>query len=91
MQICDSERFVRAHVILCWLALLLIQIAETTTNVTWAKIADELDLLTLGTFTGPASRSGSPPSSPGPSATCSQLKIQPWRKKIIEATPAAAP
>ena len=25
-----------------------------TTGVTWAKIADELDLPTLGTFTGPA-------------------------------------
>jgi hypothetical protein len=39
---------------LCWLALLLIRIAETTTGVTWAKITDEPDLLTLGTFTGPA-------------------------------------
>jgi len=37
---------------LCWLAL--IRIAETTTGTTWAKLADELDLLTLGTFTGPA-------------------------------------
>jgi len=37
---------------LCWLALLLIRVAETTTGVTWATIADELDLLTLGTFTG---------------------------------------
>jgi hypothetical protein len=36
------------------LALLLIRLAETTTGLTWAKIADELDLLTLGTFTGPA-------------------------------------
>jgi len=31
-----AER-IRAHVILCWLALLLIRIAETTTGVTWAK------------------------------------------------------
>src|SRR5204862_7413229 len=49
-----KEERIRAHVILCWLALLLIRIAETTTGTTWAKIADELDLLTLGTFTGPA-------------------------------------
>jgi hypothetical protein len=39
---------------LCWLALLLIRTAETATDVTWAKITDEMDLLTLGTFTGPA-------------------------------------
>ena len=49
-----KEERIRAHVILCWLALLLIRIAETTAGTTWAKIADELDLLTLGTFTGPA-------------------------------------
>jgi hypothetical protein len=39
---------------LCWLALLLIRIAETTTGTTWAKIAEEFGMLTLGTFTGPA-------------------------------------
>ena len=50
----QQEERIRAHVILCWLALLLIRLAETTTGLTWAKIADELDLLTLGTFTGPA-------------------------------------
>jgi Transposase DDE domain len=66
-----KEERIRAHVILCWLALLLIRIAETTTSVTWAKITDELDLLTLGTFTGPPAPSDSPPSSPRPSATCS--------------------
>jgi hypothetical protein len=49
-----KEERIRAHVILCWLALLLIRIAETTTGATWNKITDELDLLTLGTFTGPA-------------------------------------
>jgi hypothetical protein len=49
-----KEERIRAHVILCWLALLLIRVAETATGATWAKIAGELDLLTLGTFTGPA-------------------------------------
>jgi hypothetical protein len=49
-----KEERIRAHVILCWLALLLIRIAETTTGTTWNTITDELDLLTLGTFTGPA-------------------------------------
>jgi transposase len=49
-----KEERIRAHVTLCWLALLLIRITETTTGATWDTIADELDLLTLGTFTGPA-------------------------------------
>jgi hypothetical protein len=39
---------------LCLLALLLIRIAETTAGTTWNTITDELDLLTLGIFTGPA-------------------------------------
>ena len=49
-----KEERIRAHVIFCWLALLLIWIAETTTGTTWNKITDELGQLTLGTFTGPA-------------------------------------
>jgi hypothetical protein len=48
------EERIRAHVILCWLALLLIRIAETTTETTWPTIRRELDRLHLGTFTGPA-------------------------------------
>jgi len=48
------EQRIRAHVILCWLALLLIRIAETAAGTTWNKITDELGQLTLGTFTGPA-------------------------------------
>jgi hypothetical protein len=48
------EERIRAHVLLCWLALLLIRIAETTTGQTWPSIRDELQRLHLGTFTGPA-------------------------------------
>ncbi len=48
------EQRIRAHVILCWLALLLIRIAETAAGTTWNKLSDELGQLTLGTFTGPA-------------------------------------
>ena len=39
---------------MCWPALLLVCIAETTTGTTCNNIADELDLLTLGASTGPA-------------------------------------
>jgi hypothetical protein len=47
------EERIRAHVILCWLALLLIRITETTTNTTWQTARRDLDRLHLGTFTGP--------------------------------------
>jgi hypothetical protein len=48
------EQRIRAHVILCWLALLLIRIIETTTGGTWPDIRRHLDRLHAGTFTGPA-------------------------------------
>jgi hypothetical protein len=48
------EDRIRAHVICCWLALLLIRIIETTTGLTWHHIRDQFELLHLGTFTGPA-------------------------------------
>ena len=52
-----KEDRIRAHVILCWLALLLIRIAETRTGQTWRNQRDELQRLHLGTFTGPAGTS----------------------------------
>ena len=48
------EERIRAHVILCWLALLLVRIIETTTGDTWNRVRDDLQQLHLGTFTGPA-------------------------------------
>jgi hypothetical protein len=39
---------------LCWLALLLIRIAETTCHATWAALRRELERIAIGTFTGPA-------------------------------------
>ncbi len=47
------EDRIRAHVQLCWLALLLIRVAETTTGQTWPVMRRELDRLHAGTFTGP--------------------------------------
>ena len=48
------EERIRAHVLLCWLALLLIRIAETTAGTTWPQARRELSRLHAGTFTGPA-------------------------------------
>jgi len=47
------EQRIRAHVVLCWLALLLIRIIETTTGDTWNNVRRHLDRLHAGTFTGP--------------------------------------
>jgi hypothetical protein len=49
-----KEQRIRAHVLLCWLALLLARIAETSTGQTWPTLRRELNRITLGTFTGPA-------------------------------------
>jgi hypothetical protein len=49
------EDRIRAHVQLCWLALLLIRVAETTTGDTWRNLRHELDrmhLVTLATADG---------------------------------------
>ncbi|WP_405182231.1 hypothetical protein OG225_14905 [Nocardia sp. NBC_01377] len=47
------EERIRAHVILCWLALLLVRVAETRTATTWQVMRRELDRIHVGTFTGP--------------------------------------
>jgi hypothetical protein len=49
------EDRIRAHVQLCWLGLLLIRVAETTTGDTWRNLRHELDrmhLVTLATADG---------------------------------------
>jgi transposase len=84
------EDRIRAHILLCWLALLLIRIAETTTGHTWTKIRTEVERLHLGVFTGPAGtfRQRTELSQPQ-RAILSKLKItEPPR--ILDATPATA-
>jgi|SRR5882762_969036 len=48
------EDRIRAHILLCWLALLLARIAENATGQTWPELRRELDKIQVGTFTGPA-------------------------------------
>lgn len=48
------EPRIRAHVLLCWLALLLIRVAERSTNLTWRRIAIELGRVHAVTLTGTA-------------------------------------
>ena len=49
-----KEDRIRAHVQLCWLALLLIRIAENQTDDTWRNVRRELQRLHQGTFRGNA-------------------------------------
>ncbi len=64
------EDRIRAHVLLCWLALLLARIVETRASTpaqttTWPRARDQLQRLHVGTFTGPAGlfRQTTPPSA----------------------------
>ena len=46
------EERIRAHVILCWLTLLLIRVAENQAGQTWPAMRRELQRIAIGTFTG---------------------------------------
>jgi len=48
------EERIRAHVLLCWLALLLVRVAENQASQTWPAMRRELQRISIGTFTGPA-------------------------------------
>ena len=45
------EDRIRAHVQLCWLALLLLRVAENEASDTWRNLRNELDRMHLVTFT----------------------------------------
>ncbi|MEU7916939.1 IS1634 family transposase [Microbispora bryophytorum] len=83
------EERIRAHVILCWLALLLIRIIETTTGSTWNRIRDEFDLLTVATFTGPTGTFRQRAELTKPQRDILAKLDIPTPKKIVEAAPAA--
>jgi hypothetical protein len=48
------EDRIRAHVLLCWLALLPARIAENAAGQTWPELRRQLSRIHIGTFTGPA-------------------------------------
>ena len=50
------EDRIRAHVILCWLALLLIRIAETESGDTWRNLRNQLDQIHLVELAGTTGR-----------------------------------
>ena len=48
------EERIRAHVLICWLALLLVRIAERETAESWRRLRTELERLKVVTLSGPA-------------------------------------
>ena len=80
------EDRIRAHVVLCWLALLLIRIAETTTGQTWQNMRRDLNRLHAVTHSGPTGtfRQRTDPTKPQIDIYA-QLDL-PLPKKIIEIT-----
>ena len=83
------EDRIRAHVLLCWLALLLVRVAETTTGHTWPTIRAHLDRLHLITFTGATGtfRQSTEPTKPQRDLFTALDITAP--KKIIEITTTA--
>jgi hypothetical protein len=82
------EERIRAHVLLCWLALLLVRVAENRAGQTWPAMRRELDRTHLGTFTGEAGtfRQRTELSKPARDLLA-KLGVEPPRK-ILELTPA---
>jgi transposase len=50
------EQRLGSHVLLCWLALLLVRVAENRTEETWGQLQHHLNGILLGEFRGPAGR-----------------------------------
>jgi len=83
------EERIRAHIILCWLALLLVRIVETTTSQTWHQLREHLAELHLGTFTGPAGTYRQRTELTKPQRDLLARLDLPPPKKIIELAPAS--
>jgi Transposase DDE domain len=84
------EDRIRAHVILCWLALLLIRVAENTAGEPWNRIRAELQRQHAITWTGPAGTFRQTTDLTKPQRDLyTALSIEP-PKKIISLDPAPA-
>ena len=85
-----KEERIRAHVILCWLALLLARIAENAAGQTWPELRRQLDRIAVGTFTGPAGTFRQRTEiNPGQAAILDKLGIDP-PPTIYQLTPATS-
>ncbi|MCA1680256.1 MAG: IS1634 family transposase [Actinobacteria bacterium] len=83
------EDRIEAHVQLCWLALLLLRVAETETDQTWRNLRNELDrmhLVTLATNEGTVAQRTE--LTPGQRRILTALKL-PEPPRFYDFTPAA--
>jgi len=55
----EADR-IAAHVLLCWLVLLLVRVCEVRCGRTWRQIRQEMDRLQRGGFEGPAASRRAP-------------------------------
>jgi hypothetical protein len=83
------EDRIEAHVQLCWLALLLLRVAETETGDTWRNLRNELDRCTSSRSPPATAPSPNAPSSPPPAPdpqsarttrTTAVLRLHPGRR-----------
>src|SRR4051794_6433834 len=84
------EDRIRSHVQLCWLALLLIRVAENSTGQTWHRLHPELDrlhLVTLATGSGTVAQRSM--LTPGQKSILTALKL-PEPPRFLDFTPAGA-
>jgi hypothetical protein len=82
------EDRIRGHVQLCWLALLLLRVAENTTDQTWRNLRHELDrmaLVTLATSHGSVAQRSA--TTPGQRTILTALDL-PEPPKFFDFTPA---
>jgi transposase len=72
------EHRIRAHVLICWLALLLTRVAERGSGQTWRNINRQLGRITQVTLAGPAGTvTQTTPLNLGQKAVYQSLSIQP--------------
>jgi Transposase DDE domain len=84
-----KEERIRAHVILCWLALLLARTAENACGATWPDLRRDLGRIAVGTFTGPAGTFRQRTQiTPAQAGILAKLGIDP-PPKICQLTPAS--
>jgi hypothetical protein len=84
------EDRIRGHVQLCWLALLLIRVAENSTGQTWHRLHQELDrlhLVTLATGSGTVAQRSA--LTPGQKGILTALDL-PEPPRFFDFTPASA-
>ncbi len=84
-----KEERIRAHVVLCWLALLLVRTIENTCGESWPDLRRELQKVQLGSFAGPAgSFRQRTELTPAQRAILSRLEL-PEPARITELAPAS--